>query len=267
MRELGFDVSFRSSAAENVLVVIHVGDNFTAQELIDDEIFDGSIGYFVNAIAAAKGMQSQFQIAPASQSELHITASRKVLDQPWHIGAILNLTDGATFLGQEDDEPFVDRVEVAEPLTLEAIYDSLASYMDNCRAAMDEWMPEDTEVLDGSGTNRWPAPASDYMFDLVLPLSAPLPAGAQAQLTEFLEQMDQILAESAFEPETDPGEWLDEGVTPYPVEFKVNSKEITYGIEMPPTDIAPILLLLMAITQQRYNVRVTGVTANIREGW
>lgn len=267
MRELGFDVSFRPAAAEQMLVVVHVGKDFAAQELIEDGIIDASIGYFVEAIAASKGMQSQYRLAPVTTQEIHVTASRAVLDQPWHIAAILNLLDGATFLGQEDDAPFIARVEVAEPQTLEALYQNLGAYMDACRAAMDAWMPKDTEIIDGSVDHRWPTPAPEYMFDVVMYLSAPLPAGAQAQLTQFLEQMDQVMAESAFEAETSPDEWFDEGMVPYPVEFEVKSQEITYGIEMPPTDVAPILLMLMTIMQRRYDVSVTTVAAEIREGW
>jgi len=75
------------------------------------------------------------------------------------------------------------------------------------------------------------------------------------------------MAESAFEAETSPDEWFDEGMVPYPVEFEVKSQEITYGIEMPPTDVAPILLMLMTIMQRRYDVSVTTVAAEIREGW
>ena len=267
MRELGFDVAFRPAPTEQFHIVVYVGAAFTSRELFEDGIFDDSIGYLVNAIAAAKGMQSQFQMVAATPREIHINAARAVMDQPWQIASILNLIDGATFLGQEDDEPFIERVEVAEPQTLEGIYENLAGYMESCRAAVQEWLPEDAEVLDGSDDRRWPSPAVDYMFQVVLMLSDPLPGEAQAQVTELLEQLDQVMAESAFEPETGPDEWFDEGIVPYPVEFEIKPQEIMYEVEMPPTDIAPILLLLMAIMQRRYNIKVTNLDANIREGW
>ncbi|MEL6565201.1 MAG: hypothetical protein AAFQ59_12240 [Pseudomonadota bacterium] len=267
MRELGFHVAFRPAPTEQFHIVIYVGEGFTSRELIEDGIFGDSIGNFVNAIAAAKGMQSRYQMVAATPREVHINAARAVLDQPWQIASILNMIDGATFLGQEDDDPFIDRVEVAEPQTLEGIYQNLAGYMESCRVAVQEWLPEDAEVLDGSDDRRWPAPAVDYMYNVALMLSDPLSGEAQAQIAELLEQLDQVMAESAFEPETGPDEWFDEGIVPYPVEFDIKPQEILYTVEMPPTDIAPILLMLMAVLQRRYNVRVTRFDANIREGW
>ncbi len=269
MRNLGFEVNISENKTDKVSFFLHVGPGFTSSELIDDGIIGKSGENFANILSDSKNIPAEYNLSTISEREIHISFSASLLSRLWQIASVLNLIDGATFLGDEDD-PFIERVVVKpgtlENVSLESMYGDLKAYLEHCRATMTNFLPEDFEVDEYIG-RQWPDTPSDYMYDILMRPSRPMSQAAQDTTKAFLLNFDQLMAESAFEPDTSPEEWLEDGAIPYPVEITVAASSISYRIEMPPTDFSPGLLMVSDVLEKRYDLAIASWEFSIREGW
>lgn len=268
MRTLGFRTDFEVVENGRVQLLLQIGREFAARDLLDEGIVGQTQANFVEIVAAAKGMQSDFVIGLGNGgASMTLDASAAILKEPWHIAALLNTLEGASFL-MDEDEKFWPRVSVRAPqaLSLEDVYADLERHLETARGQMTEWLDGRFEGAEETG-GLWPEVPGDYMFDLEVQMAPPLSPDAQALAKQLLELLDQLLAESAFELEADCGDWLEEGRVPYPVEIDVTGKMIHYTVEMPPSDFAPGLLLALDILRRQFGVTPTGVAFKLREGW
>jgi hypothetical protein len=268
MRDLGFRTDFGASGNGQVQVVLHIAPEETARDLLDEGIVGQTQANFVAIVAAAKGLQSDFAVETGhGGASLLFGASAEILSEPWHIAALLNTLEGASFLMQEG-EKFWTRVSVRAPrvLSLEEVYADLDRYLEAVRGQMTDWLGGQFEGAEETG-GVWPEVPADYMFDLEIQMAPRLTPEAQALGRQLLELLDQLLAESAFEPETGCEEWLEEGRIPYPVEIDISDHAIHYVAEMPPSDFAPGLLLALDVLRLSFDITPKAVALKLREGW
>jgi hypothetical protein len=267
MRELGFQVNFLKSSSNSIDIAVNITSDYSAQEILNDEILDESLKNFGEILSLAKGLETGIKISIASKYQILISASADLLSQPWEIAAMLNMLDGASFLMQ-DDMPFWRTVEVSSPyeFTLDILYSDLENYLEICRQTMTNLLPENFSVDDYLG-RQWPAISGDYMYTVVMRMSSSMKPETQELIDRLLTSLDQLLSESAFEITTSPLEWLEDGMVPYPVEISVQDSLISYIVEMPPSDFGPSLLLVQQILQKNFNIEIVGWDFEIREGW
>lgn len=268
MRDLGFKVALQPSRAGDVIFLIHAGSSYTANELLIDKIVGVMPEAFVALLAASKGLGSSFRIREQSQSIIEMSVQGDLLSEPWHVTSLLNLLNGETFLGNLDNDPFITKVDVfcAWSGNLKSLYDALEAHLAYCREAMTELLPDGFEVDDYTG-RAWPEDAPDYMYRLKMTLSQPISSDTKREIDALFNKMDTVLSGSAFELSDSPEEWFESAVVPYPVQVDLSDADISYTVEMPPSDFSPGILLITEAIEANFGVTVRDWEFEIREGW
>ncbi|AUH33597.1 hypothetical protein [Paracoccus tegillarcae] len=269
MRDLGTPVDLKGSRKRDSLLVITTARDYTADELIRDNIIRELPEAFLRLLSAATGLERAFSIEASAKNQISIRLSADLMTGQWQFASLLNLIDSSTFVGRMDDDPFITTIEIQSHLvagaSLAGLYEDLEKTNAIARDVMTELLAPDFDLSAGLG-RVWPQVPSDYFFDVDMAPLKPLDTKNREFAEAMLLDFDRSLAGSAFEPEVSPEAWFEDSLVPYGVEIHADQNLIKYRVDFPPSDISTGLLLVRQALEARF-IQIKSWSFDIREGW
>lgn len=270
MRKFGFPIEFTSSNQRSLVVSVHTGPSYTAQEFIDKELISKPVATFLDILAQWKGLKNKYRVLAQDQRVLVFEASPDLVSEPWQVASILGVINSATFLQAIDDDPFITSVTVEAgsltDLTLEGAFEDMDRFAAACAGELSGYLGDEFQI-EGVVQTDWPADAELYFFDVAIGLSKALDAEGSERAKKLFDKIETTLAATAFESDNSPEYLFDEGLIPFPVKLEITEKAIEYAIETPPSDISIPLVIARDTLISDAKAQISGWKVRIRERW
>lgn len=269
-RAFSFDLSFKHQSQSGPALRVTVKPEHRAADLAL-EIPAGSLLPALTVFSAIDGTPARGPAEALGERELVFLLPPAIGGTPWRVAMLVNLIDNAVFgSGDPATSQLIESVTVESDSlaseTVDSLLHALEVRKEEARREMTAILPVDFVTHPDLG-HEWPADGTEWIFDIQTMTEKPLTDMQQAECRELLEQIDALLAWTAFETENSPSQVLASGIVPYPVEIEVAADFFTYRLEMPPSGVALPLVLLRDAFEKRFSTKLVRWNVAISEGW
>lgn len=269
-RAFSFDLAFQRQPLSGPALRVTTKPEHSAAQLAPD-VPAGSILPGLAVFSAIDGTSVPGPAEVLGERELVFRLPPLTGGTPWRVAVLVNLIDNAVF-GSDDPaiSQLIESVTIESDglagATAETLFRALEARKEEARQEMTATLPAEFVTHPDLG-REWPADGTEWMFEIQAFPEKPLSDAQQTECRELIEQIDALLAWTAFETEKSPAEILASGSVPYPVEIEVTADTLTYQLEMPPSGIALPLVLLREAVEKRFSTKVVKWNVGISEGW
>lgn len=268
-RELHFPVEIKADGGKPVMRV-SIAPDYSAADMFSSAIPAGTVRPAIEIFSAAAGEAQAMAGVTTAGNEIVFDLPPSVAGEAWKIAVLVNLVDYGTAADGDIETRIADKVTIESSALagkdFAALQAALEARKDAAREEMTALLPADVVVHPDLG-RVWPADAVEYLIRVDMKFSRALQKNESAWAKEFLENLDGLVAWSAFETDRQPVTWLENSWIPYPVDITVEATHAEYDVEMPPSDISLVFILFRDALKALQGVEIAGWDFEFREGF